>query len=191
MGQFLANLVTSLVVLALVGCGAGSTDEGDGTAGTDAGGSEEAEATDDGTDATATTDGGDETEDTASGSGGLSCEDFQNGEPCGPEAEALDCSATIMWCEQEVVTAFCECSAGTWSCLSAGPPGDCHECCTEALGEMYYCVGGDCVEASGCEAPDCCVPGEPGTAYCKATFGSCSMCQIIDDDGLCSPADCD
>ena len=96
-----------------------------------------------------------------------------------------------MWCEQEVVTAFCECSVGTWSCLSAGLAGDCHECCTEALGEMYYCVGGDCVEASGCEALDCCVPGEPGTAYCKATFGSCSMCQIIDDDGLCSPAECE
>ena len=157
MRQFIATLTTALVVLALAGCGAGSSDTASGD-----------------------------------GSGGPSCEDFENGDPCGPEAEALDCSGTITWCEQEVVTAFCECSsAGTWFCVSAGRPGVCHECCTEALGEMYYCVSGECVEASGCEASDCCVPGEPGTAYCKETFGSCSMCQIIDDDGLCFPAECD
>jgi len=145
------------------------------------------------TNGAAASDGGDATVEADSGDaiGTPSCEDFEEGDPCGPQAEALGCSSTTTWCEHEVETGFCECTDGTWGCVSAGAPLDCHECCAEALGEMNYCVSGQCVEASGCKAVDCCVPGEPGTAYCKETFGSCSVCQIMDNDGVCSPAECD
>jgi hypothetical protein len=164
-------LATALSVLALAGCTVESSD----------------------TNGAAASDGGDATveTDSADTSGAPSCEDFEEGDPCGPEAEILDCTSTTTWCEQDTEMGSCQCTDGTWGCVSAGAPLDCHECCAEALGEMYYCVSGQCVEASGCKAVDCCVPGEPGTGYCEEAIGSCSVCQVTGDGGVCSPAECD
>lgn len=62
-----------------------------------------------------------------------------------------------------------------------------HQACADAFDSMYFCGDdGDCIEASGCAAEDCCVPGQGGDQWCAATFGEGSVCAIVNDDGLCS-----
>ena len=52
-----------------------------------------------------------------------------------------------------------------------------HAACADKLGYAFYCgADGDCVEASLCEAEDCCLPGRKGDAYCQAAFGMASLC---------------
>jgi hypothetical protein len=61
-----------------------------------------------------------------------------------------------------------------------------HETCKESLGDMGYCgPDGDCIEASGCEAMNCCVPGAQGDAWCQGNFGEESVC-VAGTDGYCS-----
>lgn len=63
-----------------------------------------------------------------------------------------------------------------------------HTACQAEYGDMLFCADGECVEASGCEALDCCVPGPDGDEYCAAAFGDGSTCDIVGDppDGSCS-----
>jgi len=64
---------------------------------------------------------------------------------------------------------------------------DGHSLCAHAFGSMYFCGDdGECIEASGCLAEDCCVPGESGDEWCAATFGEGSVCAIVNDDGQCT-----
>ena len=60
-----------------------------------------------------------------------------------------------------------------------------HAACNDALGWAGYCgPDGDCIEASGCEAEDCCVPGAQGDDYCASLYGPESVC-VADTDGYC------
>ncbi len=62
-----------------------------------------------------------------------------------------------------------------------------HERCAEANGAMYFCGDeGRCIEASGCEALSCCVPGRGGDAWCVSQFGQGSQCAVADNDGGCT-----
>jgi len=62
-----------------------------------------------------------------------------------------------------------------------------HEACADEHGSMYFCGDdGDCIEASGCLAEDCCVPGEQGDQWCASNFGEGSVCAVVNDDGQCS-----
>ena len=64
---------------------------------------------------------------------------------------------------------------------------DGHAECNDDFGAMYFCGDdGDCIEASGCAAEECCVPGEGGDHWCEATFGEGSVCAIVNDDGQCT-----
>ena len=66
-----------------------------------------------------------------------------------------------------------------------------HAQCKESNGDMFFCGNeGTCVEASGCEAEDCCVPGESGDNWCQSTFGSCNECLVTENDGMCSTNEC-
>ena len=66
-----------------------------------------------------------------------------------------------------------------------------HAQCKESNGEMFFCGNeGECIEASGCEAEDCCVPGESGDGWCQSTFGSCNECLVTENDGMCSTNEC-
>ena len=61
-----------------------------------------------------------------------------------------------------------------------------HDLCREAMGDMYYCgPDGICLEASGCEALDCCLPGEQGDRWCLENFGEDSSCIAGPLDGYC------
>ena len=65
-----------------------------------------------------------------------------------------------------------------------------HELCREAMGDMYYCgPDGVCLEASGCEALDCCLPGEQGDRWCRDNFGEDSSCIAGPNDGYCGRGD--
>ena len=66
-----------------------------------------------------------------------------------------------------------------------------HAQCQESNGSMFFCGNeGKCIEASGCEAEDCCVPGESGDSWCQSTFGSCNECLVTENDGMCSTNEC-
>ena len=66
-----------------------------------------------------------------------------------------------------------------------------HAQCKETNGDMFFCGNeGTCIEASGCEAEDCCVPGESGDNWCQSTFGSCNECLVTENDGMCSTNEC-
>ena len=66
-----------------------------------------------------------------------------------------------------------------------------HDGCRELYGDMYYCgPTGECIEALGCEALSCCLPGAQGDNWCQATFGTCSECVPGESDGFCSPLEC-
>ena len=66
-----------------------------------------------------------------------------------------------------------------------------HAQCKESNGEMFFCGNeGKCIEASGCEAEDCCVPGESGDGWCQSTFGTCNECLVTESDGMCSTNEC-
>jgi len=94
----------------------------------------------------------------------------------------------------------CACVLGSWHCstLDLAPccmdcaqdyPG--HACCAEFNNEMFYCGSeGACIEAPLCDSADCCVPGEPGDAYCKDTFEECSFCIPNESGGMCSRTAC-
>jgi hypothetical protein len=61
-----------------------------------------------------------------------------------------------------------------------------HELCRDAMGDMYYCgPDGICLEASGCEALDCCLPGEQGDRWCRDNYGDDSSCIAGPLDGSC------
>ena len=61
-----------------------------------------------------------------------------------------------------------------------------HAACNDELGWAGYCgPDGDCIEASGCEAENCCVPGAQGDDYCASLYGPESVC-VADTDGYCS-----
>ena len=62
-----------------------------------------------------------------------------------------------------------------------------HAACAAAHDSMFFCGDdGECIEASGCAAESCCVPGEGGDQWCEATFGKGAVCAIVDDDGQCT-----
>lgn len=62
-----------------------------------------------------------------------------------------------------------------------------HQACADQLGFLGFCGDdGECIEASGCAAEDCCVPGASGDQWCEATFGEGSVCAIVGDDGQCT-----
>jgi len=62
-----------------------------------------------------------------------------------------------------------------------------HQECEDELGFLGFCGDdGECIEASGCEAEDCCVPGQSGDEYCESSFGEGSVCAIVNDDGRCT-----
>lgn len=62
-----------------------------------------------------------------------------------------------------------------------------HQACNDEYGFLYFCGDdGACVEASGCAAEECCVPGAGGDQWCEATFGEGSVCAVVGDDGQCS-----
>ena len=66
-----------------------------------------------------------------------------------------------------------------------------HDACRQLYGDMYYCgPSGECIEASGCEAMSCCLPGAQGDNWCQNNFGECSECVAGESDGLCSPLEC-
>ena len=68
---------------------------------------------------------------------------------------------------------------------------DGHDACKSENGFLFFCgPDGDCIEASGCLAESCCVPGEQGDASCQATFGDCSEC-VAGYDGECDPQECE
>jgi len=73
-------------------------------------------------------------------------------------------------------------------CSPCTPDAEGHACCAAEHGDLYYCgaLTGECVEASGCTAEDCCIPGDPGDAYCAATYGACSSCAAE----TCTPQAC-
>lgn len=80
--------------------------------------------------------------------------------------------------------AFVGCGGGT-------PAGECtsdyegHDLCQQRYGMLHFC-GPElmCIEASGCAALECCVPGERGDQWCQATFGEVSRCHA-GTDGAC------
>ncbi len=62
-----------------------------------------------------------------------------------------------------------------------------HTTCNADNGALFFCGDdGDCIEASGCEALDCCLPGEQGDTWCTANFGDASVCAIVNNDGQCT-----
>ncbi len=73
-----------------------------------------------------------------------------------------------------------------------------HACCAAAYDELYFCApgpageaeSGSCVQASGCEALDCCVPGEGGDEWCQASYGESACCVAGETDGSCSSTGC-
>jgi hypothetical protein len=80
---------------------------------------------------------------------------------------------------------------------TSNSPGSCvqdyagHDECRSLHGPAYFCSqANECVEASGCEAESCCLPGEMGDGTCQATFGECSVCVPGLTDGGCNPKEC-
>ena len=66
------------------------------------------------------------------------------------------------------------------------PDNEGHACCESLMGPGFFCgEGGACIPSSGCEALDCCTPGETGDAYCQTNFGGNSSCVEINGDGRC------
>lgn len=113
-------------------------------------------------------------------------------EPCAADAEGTSCRSTFVWCGRDAISSGCDCTGGFWRCWSAGAPAPCHTCCVEDHGEDWYCTSsGDCVQADGCLAEECCVPGASGDAWCHATFGDCSACEPGATTGTCFPQTCD
>lgn len=112
-------------------------------------------------------------------------------EPCPAAMEGESCTETMDWCGEPFAVSGCECTDGTWHCWSAGAPSPCHTCCQAAHGATWFCTqDGRCVEASGCLAEECCVPGAQGDEWCRATFGDCSRCEPATDTGTCTPQTC-
>lgn len=122
---------------------------------------------------------------------------------CGPDGECVrrdvcgadDCCVTGAQGDQYCQTTFGPCSScelGTCSPRFCGPfecteDNQGHDACARAFGVMYYCAPDHyCIEAEGCEAEECCVPGTSGDGWCGSTFGACSVCE----GGLCSRDDC-
>ena len=116
------------------------------------------------------------------------CNGVPNNAPC--DTKGAECADTSPWCGSMMAYHMCHCNGTEWQCYSAAAPVDCHECCQEAMGGMYFCSDGQCLKASGCLALECCVPGPQGDAWCKGTFGECSKCTVVSNDGRCIPVDC-
>ena len=116
------------------------------------------------------------------------CNGVSTNDPC--DTKGTECADTSLWCGLMMTNYGCHCNGTEWLCYSAAAPVDCHECCQEAMGGMYFCSDGQCLKASGCLALDCCVPGPKGDAWCKGTFGECSKCTVVSNDGRCNPVDC-
>ena len=66
-----------------------------------------------------------------------------------------------------------------------------HAECQSTYGYLYFCgSSGESIPASGCEAEDCFVHGEGGDNCCQSTFGTCSECVPLEEDGMYSPTQC-
>ena len=122
--------------------------------------------------------------------GSTQLESCQQGTACSPEGAT--CTVPVIWCEAHAWDQGCVCDGGFWLCATGGIPDDCHECCQEAHDENWFCVWGQCLQATACTATDCCVPGPDGDAYCAGESGDCSTCQVNSDEtgGVCTPTAC-
>ena len=111
---------------------------------------------------------------------------------CSAASEGLTCTDTMDWCGRSIANNGCECRNGSWACWSAGMPLPDHAACQEEHGDMWFCSeSGVCIEADGCLAEDCCVPGTSGDAYCQATYGACNSCVAGPTGGTCSTGACE
>jgi hypothetical protein len=103
-------------------------------------------------------------------------------------------------CGEELVLSDCVCKDDAWLCTEKDLSACCsdctqdnegHACCAEFNTEMFFCdFEGGCIEAPVCDSADCCVPGEPGDAYCKKQFEECSSCLLQGSLGTCSRTAC-
>ena len=119
----------------------------------------------------------------------VSCGATQPGDPCG--TEGAECNTTTDWCGSKVTTFGCHCKDAGWQCFAAGAPLDCHECCQDLHGAMYYCQNGTCLEGAGCKAVDCCLPGAEADSGCQGSYGECSTCGVVSGHWRCTPTECD
>jgi hypothetical protein len=62
-----------------------------------------------------------------------------------------------------------------------------HATCNAENGDLFFCGDdGNCIEASGCLALSCCLPGEGGDEWCASQFGEGNVCAIVNNDGQCT-----
>ncbi len=124
------------------------------------------------------------------------CECYQEGDPCPPEAEALSCPGSMMWCDGWIPWGGMGCEEGVWRgwIMATGFPSPDSDSCQDANGPESYCAeDGSCVEGAPCQGSECCLPAsEVGDDQCQSSIGTCSWCQYSDDNwGHCQPLTCD